>query len=104
MWHIISVYWYITYEVVYFFYFYRPLYDLMYNNNNSIKYRFSTTYPFVIIQNVSLVLFSTYRGVFMKEYTVKEVSSLLNKHEETIKRWLRANKFPNAHCKSDKEG
>ncbi|MGG0276534.1 helix-turn-helix domain-containing protein [Bacillus rhizoplanae] len=40
----------------------------------------------------------------MKEYTVKEVSSLLNKHEETIKRWLRANKFPNAFCKTDKEG
>ncbi|ENQ3079348.1 helix-turn-helix domain-containing protein [Bacillus sp. WLY-B-L8] len=38
----------------------------------------------------------------MKEYTVKEVASLLKKHEETIKRWLRAYKFPNAFCKTDK--
>ena len=40
----------------------------------------------------------------MKEYTVKELASLVDKHEETIKRWIRAGKFPNAYCKSDKEG
>lgn len=40
----------------------------------------------------------------MKEYSVKEVAKLFEKHEETIKRWLRAGKFPNAYIKSDKEG
>ncbi|ASS96627.1 helix-turn-helix domain-containing protein [Peribacillus simplex] len=40
----------------------------------------------------------------MKEYTVKEVSYLLGKHEETIKRWIRSGKFPNSYRNSDKEG
>ena len=40
----------------------------------------------------------------MKEYKVKEVADLLGKHEETIKRWIRAGKFPNAYRNSDKEG
>ncbi|KEZ49896.1 helix-turn-helix domain-containing protein [Metabacillus indicus] len=40
----------------------------------------------------------------MKDYTVKEVSKLLGKHEETIKRWIRTGKFPNSYRKSDKEG
>ena len=40
----------------------------------------------------------------MKEYTVKEVSDLLGKHEETIKRWIRSGKFPNSYRNSDKEG
>ncbi|MBT2716602.1 helix-turn-helix domain-containing protein [Bacillus sp. ISL-57] len=40
----------------------------------------------------------------MKEYTVKEVSNLLGKHEETIKRWIRSGKFPNSYRNSDKEG
>ena len=40
----------------------------------------------------------------MKEYTVKEVSELLGKHEETIKRWIRSGKFPNSYRNSDKEG
>ncbi len=40
----------------------------------------------------------------MKEYTVKEVSGLLGKHEETIKRWIRSGKFPNSYRNSDKEG
>ncbi|HEK9099483.1 helix-turn-helix domain-containing protein [Bacillus pfraonensis] len=40
----------------------------------------------------------------MKIYTVKEVSSLLGKHEETIKRWIRSGKLPNSYRNSDKEG
>ena len=40
----------------------------------------------------------------MKEYKVKEVADLLGKHEETIKRWIRAGKFPNAYRNSAKEG
>lgn len=41
---------------------------------------------------------------FMREYTVKEVAEILGKHEETIKRWLRAGKLPNSFRNSDKEG
>ncbi|TKI49083.1 helix-turn-helix domain-containing protein [Lysinibacillus varians] len=40
----------------------------------------------------------------MKEYTVKEVADLFDNHEETIKRWIRSGKFPNAYRNSDKEG
>jgi len=40
----------------------------------------------------------------LKEYKVKEVAELLGKHEETIKRWIRAGKLPNSHRNSDKEG
>jgi excisionase family DNA binding protein len=40
----------------------------------------------------------------VKEYTVKEVAELLGKHEETIKRWIRAGKLPNSYRNSDKEG
>ncbi|MBM7633988.1 excisionase family DNA binding protein [Geomicrobium sediminis] len=40
----------------------------------------------------------------MKDITVKEVSELLGKHEETIKRWIRSGKFPNSYRNSDKEG
>ncbi|KYG26886.1 helix-turn-helix domain-containing protein [Priestia endophytica] len=40
----------------------------------------------------------------MKEYKVKEVAQLVGKHEETVKRWLRRGKFPNAYRNSDKEG
>jgi excisionase family DNA binding protein len=40
----------------------------------------------------------------MELYTVKEVATLLGKHEETIKRWIRAGKLPNSFRNSDKEG
>ena len=40
----------------------------------------------------------------MNMYTVKELALALQKHEETIKRWLRSGKFPNAFRNSDKEG
>ena len=40
----------------------------------------------------------------MNMYTVKELALTLQKHEETIKRWLRSGKFPNAFCNSDKNG
>lgn len=40
----------------------------------------------------------------MKVYTVKEMATALGKHEETIKRWLRSGKFPNAFRNSDKQG
>ncbi|MDA2031063.1 MULTISPECIES: helix-turn-helix domain-containing protein [Bacillus] len=40
----------------------------------------------------------------MNVYTVKELALDLKKHEETIKRWLRSGKFPNAFRNSDKEG
>lgn len=36
--------------------------------------------------------------------TVREVAELLQKSEETIKRWLRRGKFPNAFKVSDKQG
>ncbi|PEI96418.1 hypothetical protein CN679_01395 [Bacillus pseudomycoides] len=39
----------------------------------------------------------------MKVYTVKEMATALGKHEETIKRWLRSGKFPNAFRNSDKQ-
>lgn len=32
------------------------------------------------------------------------MSEFLGKHEETIKRWIRSGKFPNAYRNSDKEG
>lgn len=40
----------------------------------------------------------------LNEYTVKEVADLLDKHEETIKRWIRSGKLPNSYRNSDKEG
>lgn len=40
----------------------------------------------------------------MKEYKVEEMANLLGKHEETIKRWIRSGKFPNAYRNNDKEG
>ncbi|MES5844489.1 MULTISPECIES: helix-turn-helix domain-containing protein [unclassified Bacillus cereus group] len=40
----------------------------------------------------------------MNLYTVRELALDLKKHEETIKRWLRSGKFPNAFRNSDKEG
>lgn len=40
----------------------------------------------------------------LKDYTVKEVSQLLGKHEETIKRWIRLGKFQKSYKRSDKEG
>jgi excisionase family DNA binding protein len=43
-------------------------------------------------------------GDIMNEFTVKEVAELLEKHEETIKRWIRAGKLPNSYRNSDKEG
>lgn len=40
----------------------------------------------------------------LKGHTVKDVSEFLGKSEETIKRWIRSGKFPNAYKNSDKEG
>lgn len=41
----------------------------------------------------------------MKQYSVKEAAILLNKSDETIRRWLRkGDVFPNAQYKSDKDG
>lgn len=40
----------------------------------------------------------------MKQFTVKEVSTLLGKSEETVKRWIRSGKLPNSAKNSDKEG
>lgn len=41
----------------------------------------------------------------MEEYlTVKEVAEQIQKSEETVKRWLRSGKFPNAFKESDKLG
>ncbi|MGR5897665.1 hypothetical protein ACT7C8_02280 [Bacillus cereus] len=40
----------------------------------------------------------------LKEYTVKGVADLIDKHEETIKLWIRAGKLPNLYRNSDKEG
>ncbi|WP_411740098.1 helix-turn-helix domain-containing protein [Peribacillus sp. S4] len=41
----------------------------------------------------------------MKYYSVKEVAILINKSEETVRRWLRkGDVFPNAQNNSDKEG
>lgn len=36
--------------------------------------------------------------------TVREVAEITQKSEETVKRWLRAGKFPNAYKSTDKEG
>ncbi|MED3349099.1 hypothetical protein P4388_10760 [Bacillus thuringiensis] len=40
----------------------------------------------------------------LKEYTVKEVADLIDKHEELVQRWIRAGKSPNLYRNSDKEG
>lgn len=40
----------------------------------------------------------------MDVFTVNELAQHLGKSKETIKRWLRSGKFPNAYLKSDKEG
>ncbi len=37
-------------------------------------------------------------------HTVKEVAEILQKSEETVKRWLRSGRFPNAYKKTDKQG
>jgi hypothetical protein len=42
--------------------------------------------------------------LLLKEYSVKELADLLEKHEETIKRWVRSGKLPNSYRNSDKEG
>ncbi|MFF2498535.1 hypothetical protein [Peribacillus sp. NPDC058075] len=45
------------------------------------------------------------KRAFLKHYSVKEVAILINKSEETVRRWLRkGDVFPNAHNNSDKEG
>jgi len=49
-------------------------------------------------------VYSFFLGVFLKEYSVKEVAELLGKHKETVKRWIRSGKFPNSYRNSDKEG
>ena len=36
--------------------------------------------------------------------TVREVAKRLQKSEETVKRWLRSGKFPNAYKETDKQG
>lgn len=36
--------------------------------------------------------------------TVREVAEKLQKSEETVKRWIRLGKFPNAYKKTDKQG
>lgn len=38
------------------------------------------------------------------DVTVKEMAQHFGKNEETIKRWIRSGKFPNAYKNSDKEG
>lgn len=40
----------------------------------------------------------------MDVFTVKKLALHMGKIEETIKRWLRLGRFPNAYLKSDKEG
>lgn len=40
----------------------------------------------------------------MMYLSVRDVAERLSKSEETIKRWLRSGKFPNAYKVSDKEG
>jgi excisionase family DNA binding protein len=49
-------------------------------------------------------IYYLFGGVFLKEYTVKQVAELLGKNEETIKRWIRSGKLPNSYRNSDKEG
>ncbi|MBB6448020.1 helix-turn-helix domain-containing protein [Bacillus benzoevorans] len=36
--------------------------------------------------------------------TVREIAETLQKSEETVKRWLRSGKFPNAYKENDKQG
>jgi hypothetical protein len=40
----------------------------------------------------------------MEYLSVSKVANLLGKHEETIKRWIRTGKFPNAQKENDKLG
>lgn len=40
----------------------------------------------------------------MAYLTVRQAAEKLGKNEETIKRWLRAGKYPNAYKSNDKEG
>lgn len=69
-----------------------------------IKSSFTTTLVLLKIVNNITKIKTFISGVFMKVYTVKELSSLLGKHEETIKRWIRSRKLPNSYRNSDKEG
>ncbi|WP_396124314.1 helix-turn-helix domain-containing protein [Bacillus pseudomycoides] len=73
----------------------------MYYHNKS---SFTTTLVLLKIVNNITKIKTFISGVFMKVYTVKEMSSLLGKHEETIKRWIRSRKLPNSYRNSDKEG
>lgn len=71
-----------------------------YNNNISLLQQQHIAVRFLYIDKASNKMDVS----ALKEYTVKEAAHIFEKHEETIKRWLRAGKFPNAYIKSDKEG
>lgn len=73
--------------------------DLCNNNHNRYLHCYYKTF-FTPKQNICFV-----GGLSVETYlTVKEVAHLLNKSEETIKRWIRSGKIQNATKENDKSG
>jgi hypothetical protein len=69
-----------------------------------ISYYFTTTGHRSIMRTNIPETYILTEVFFMNEYTVKEVATLIGKHEETIKCWIRSGKLPNSFRNSDKEG
>ena len=72
--------------------FYEEVRELHYNKNRYLQPYFD------------MVRYDTSGGNVVDVFTVIELAHHLSKSEETIKRWIKSGKFPNAYLRSDKEG